>query len=202
MPWSWLRTRIHRCRVLMPIKTHEVQNSPIGVVGKLGKFVEFREELLTSTPKHSSHPELLRQQFHHSEIHSLQRTKLNLTWRNPPAHHWYAAKSPGLSLQCRSSRAHQTALARIKSGHLRSMTFVQGVKSFFICPCSLPASPAHLLDFWGISLRQLFEDQDLVCDTILRKGQIDLMDLKLDLVKNGLDNVLQGNWKQQQSCSL
>ncbi|PRD24099.1 UNVERIFIED_CONTAM: hypothetical protein NCL1_44662 [Trichonephila clavipes] len=140
--------------------------------------------------------------FHHSEIHSLQRTKLNLTWRNPPAHHWYAAKSPGLSLQCRSSRAHQTALARIKSGHLRSMTFVQGVKSFFICPCSLPASPAHLLDFWGISLRQLFEDQDLVCDTILRKGQIDLMDLKLDLVKNGLDNVLQGNWKQQQSCSL
>ncbi|GFU91822.1 RNase H domain-containing protein [Trichonephila clavipes] len=30
----------------------------------------------------------------HSEIHSLQRTKMNLTWRNPPAHHWYAAKSP------------------------------------------------------------------------------------------------------------
>ncbi|GFT47157.1 uncharacterized protein TNCV_3747991 [Trichonephila clavipes] len=49
------------------------------------------------------------------------------------------------------------------------MTFVQGVKSFFTCPCSLPASPAHLLDRWGISLRQLFEDQDLVCDTITRK---------------------------------
>ncbi|GFS68539.1 hypothetical protein TNCV_4584541 [Trichonephila clavipes] len=29
--------------------------------------------------------------FSHSEIHSLQRTKMNLTWRNPPAHHWYAA---------------------------------------------------------------------------------------------------------------
>ncbi|GFU35597.1 hypothetical protein TNCV_2099071 [Trichonephila clavipes] len=27
---------------------------------------------------------------------------MNLTWRNPPAHHWYAAKSPGLSLQCSS----------------------------------------------------------------------------------------------------
>ncbi|GFT96405.1 RNase H domain-containing protein [Trichonephila clavipes] len=35
----------------------------------------------------------------HSELHSLQRTKINLTWRNPPAHHWYAAKSPGLYLQ-------------------------------------------------------------------------------------------------------
>ncbi|GFV66673.1 hypothetical protein TNCV_2594941 [Trichonephila clavipes] len=41
---------------------------------------------------------------------------MNLTWRNPPAHHWYAAKSPGLSIQCRSSRAHQPALARFRSG--------------------------------------------------------------------------------------
>ncbi|GFV79399.1 uncharacterized protein TNCV_1903711 [Trichonephila clavipes] len=95
---------------------------------------------------------------------------MNLTWRNPPAHHWYAAKSPGLCIQCRSSRAHQTALARLRSGHLRSMIFVQGVKSFFTCPCSLLASPAHFLDCWGISLRQLYEEQDLVCETITRKG--------------------------------
>ncbi|GFU63516.1 RNase H domain-containing protein [Trichonephila clavipes] len=38
----------------------------------------------------------------HTEIHSFQRNKMNLTWRNPPAHHWYAAKSPGLSIQCMS----------------------------------------------------------------------------------------------------
>ncbi|GFX48598.1 RNase H domain-containing protein [Trichonephila clavipes] len=44
----------------------------------------------------------------HTEIPSFQRNKMNLTWRNPPAHHWYVAKSPGLSIQCRSSRAHQT----------------------------------------------------------------------------------------------
>ncbi|GFU93636.1 uncharacterized protein TNCV_3624621 [Trichonephila clavipes] len=79
----------------------------------------------------------------HSEIHSFQKkNKMNLTWRNPPAPHWYAAKSPDLSLQCRRSRAHQTALARFKSSHLRIMTFVQGVKSSFTCPCSL------LLIFW------------------------------------------------------
>ncbi|GFT47326.1 hypothetical protein TNCV_3749101 [Trichonephila clavipes] len=41
------------------------------------------------------------------------------------------------------------------------MTFVQVVKSIFTCPCSLLASPAHPLNCWGISLRQLFEDQDL-----------------------------------------
>ncbi|GFW72960.1 RNase H domain-containing protein [Trichonephila clavipes] len=39
----------------------------------------------------------------HTEIPSFQRNKMNLTWRNPPAHHCYAAKSSGLSLQCRSS---------------------------------------------------------------------------------------------------
>ncbi|GFY00817.1 uncharacterized protein TNCV_2142091 [Trichonephila clavipes] len=72
-----------------------------------------------------------------------------------------ATKSPGLSIQCRSFRTHQTVLARFRSGHLRSMTFVQGVKSFFTCPCSLLASPAHLLDCWGISLPQLYEEQGL-----------------------------------------
>ncbi|GFW18595.1 nup43 [Trichonephila clavipes] len=49
----------------------------------------------------------------HMEIHSLHRTKKNLILRNTPAHHWYAAKSPGLSLQCRCSRAHQTAFGAL-----------------------------------------------------------------------------------------
>ncbi|GFV67080.1 RNase H domain-containing protein [Trichonephila clavipes] len=79
----------------------------------------------------------------HSEIHSFQKNIMNLTWRNTPAHHWYAAKSPGLSIQCRSCRAHQTALARFRSGHLRSMTFVQGIKSFFTFPCSSSGLLGH-----------------------------------------------------------
>ncbi|GFV29138.1 uncharacterized protein TNCV_4601701 [Trichonephila clavipes] len=88
---------------------------------------------------------------------------------------WYVAKRPDLSIQCRSSRAHQTALARFRSSHLHSMNFVQRVKSFLTCPCSLLASPAHLLDCWGISLRQLNEEQGLVCETIARKAQMDLV---------------------------
>ncbi|GFX51124.1 uncharacterized protein TNCV_2734751 [Trichonephila clavipes] len=100
---------------------------------------------------------------------------MNLTWRNPPAHHWYAAKSSGLCMQCRSSRAHQTTLARLRSSHLRSMIFVQGVKSFFTCRCSLLASPAHLLDYWNIFLQQLHEEQGLVCETITRNGLMDLV---------------------------
>ncbi|GFW19822.1 uncharacterized protein TNCV_3561251 [Trichonephila clavipes] len=80
-----------------------------------------------------------------------------------------------LNRQTGSSRAHQTALARFRSGHLRIMTLVQGVKFFFTLPCSLLASPAHLLDCWGISLRQLYEEQGLVCETTTRKGQMDLV---------------------------
>ncbi|GFU94146.1 DUF4817 domain-containing protein [Trichonephila clavipes] len=111
----------------------------------------------------------------HSEIHSFHKNQMNLTWRNPPANHWCAAKSPGLYIQCRSSRAHQTALARLRSGHLRSMTFVKGVKSFFAYPCSLLASPAHLLDCWGISLRQLYEEKGLAREIITQTGQMDLV---------------------------
>ncbi|GFT51992.1 uncharacterized protein TNCV_2058411 [Trichonephila clavipes] len=96
-----------------------------------------------------------------SEIHSSQKNKMNLTWRNPPAHHWYAAKSTGLSIQCRSSRAYQTASARFRSGHLHSMTFVQEVKSFFTCPCSSSGLLGHF--------------PAAVCDTITRKGQINLV---------------------------
>ncbi|GFX17518.1 uncharacterized protein TNCV_3411181 [Trichonephila clavipes] len=99
---------------------------------------------------------------------------MNLTWRNPPAHHWYAAKSPGLFVKCRSSRVHQTDLACLRSGHLRSMTFVHGVKSFFTCRCSLLASPAHLLDCWGISLQQLYEEQGVVLLHVLARAEIDI----------------------------
>ncbi|GFV50226.1 uncharacterized protein TNCV_621391 [Trichonephila clavipes] len=68
---------------------------------------------------------------------------MNLTWRNTPAHHWYPAKSPTLSLQCRRSRALQTALVQFRSNYLSHMTFVQEVKSFFTCLCSSSGLLGH-----------------------------------------------------------
>ncbi|GFW17411.1 RNase H domain-containing protein [Trichonephila clavipes] len=81
----------------------------------------------------------------HSEIHFFQKNIMNLTWRIPPAYHWYAAKAPGLSLQSRKSKSHQTALARFRSGHLRIMTFVQGVSLSLPIPA---LSLLLLLIFW------------------------------------------------------
>ncbi|GFV29094.1 hypothetical protein TNCV_4601261 [Trichonephila clavipes] len=54
----------------------------------------------------------------HMEIHPFQRNTMHLTWQNPPSHHWHAAKSPDLSIQCRSSRAHQTTLQWRNGEHL------------------------------------------------------------------------------------
>ncbi|GFT34028.1 hypothetical protein TNCV_4384771 [Trichonephila clavipes] len=74
----------------------------------------------------------------------------------------------------RLSRILQTALVRFRSGHLRGMIFVQGLKSFFTYRCSLCASP-DFLDCWGISEGQLFGDQDQACDILRRNGQMDLV---------------------------
>ncbi|GFV87039.1 RNase H domain-containing protein [Trichonephila clavipes] len=96
-----------------------------------------------------------------SEVHSLHRAEMNLTWRNSPAHHWYAAKCPVSIVQ-----EIQEALACFRSGRLPGVTFVQGAKSFFISSC-FSCSSSGLLG-------QLFRDQDLVCDIIMRKLQMDL----------------------------
>ncbi|GFV84294.1 uncharacterized protein TNCV_1591531 [Trichonephila clavipes] len=56
----------------------------------------------------------------------LIRAEMNLTWKNHPAHHWHAVKSPGLSIQYRRSRALQTALERFRRGHLCDRWILRG----------------------------------------------------------------------------
>ncbi|GFX94213.1 RNase H domain-containing protein [Trichonephila clavipes] len=132
-----------------------MDSAGLDILSKLAKLGQMKQVCLQWIPSHVGVPgneaadELIvrgctlsnppSSVLNHSEIHSLHRTKMNLTWRNSPAHHWYAAKNPGLSLQCRSSRVHQTALARFRSGHLCGMTFCAGSKVFLylslLSPC-------------------------------------------------------------------
>ncbi|GFY59380.1 RNase H domain-containing protein [Trichonephila inaurata madagascariensis] len=65
-----------------------------------------------------------------SEIFSIHRVEANFISSVPPTHDWYAGYSPGLSLQSVGTRLEQTALARLQSGHMRSLKFVVG--DFFI----------------------------------------------------------------------
>ncbi|GBM56106.1 hypothetical protein AVEN_43481-1 [Araneus ventricosus] len=91
-----------------------------------------------------------------------RRAKANSTWKVPPAHEWYAGNRPGLSLQSEGTRSAQTALARLRSGHIKSLKFVD--KTYSSCPCSCPA---HVIDCIGASERLLWsEGGEWTCGTV------------------------------------
>ncbi|GBN65932.1 hypothetical protein AVEN_41172-1 [Araneus ventricosus] len=74
------------------------------------------------------------------------------------------------------TRSAQTALARLRSGHIKSLKFIDKEKTFSSCPCSCPASPAHIIDCIGASARQLWsgEGKGLV-ELLERYGVMDLV---------------------------
>ncbi|GBN80364.1 hypothetical protein AVEN_131331-1 [Araneus ventricosus] len=78
-----------------------------------------------------------------------------------PAHEWYAGNRPGLTLQSEGTRSAQTALARLRSGHIKSLKFVDKEKTYSSCPCSCPASPAHVIDCIGASVRLLWSEGEM-----------------------------------------
>ncbi|GBO21862.1 hypothetical protein AVEN_138039-1, partial [Araneus ventricosus] len=94
-----------------------------------------------------------------SEIFSIHKAKANSAWKNPPTHDWYAGNRPGLSLQSVGTRSAQTALARLRRGHIKSLKFIDKEKTVSSCPCSCPASPAHIIDCIGASARQLWSEE-------------------------------------------
>ncbi|GBM31420.1 hypothetical protein AVEN_98515-1 [Araneus ventricosus] len=65
-------------------------------------------------------------------------------------------------------RSAQTALARLRSGHIKSLKFIDKEKTFSSCPCSCPASPAHIIDCIGASARQLWSGEG--------KGLVELLE--------------------------
>ncbi|GBO28105.1 hypothetical protein AVEN_153372-1 [Araneus ventricosus] len=79
-------------------------------------------------------------------------------------------------LQSVGTRSAQTALARLRSGHIKSLKFIDKEKTFSSCPCSCPASPAHIIDCIGASARQLWsgEGKGLV-ELLERHGVMDLV---------------------------
>ncbi|GBM31445.1 hypothetical protein AVEN_39241-1 [Araneus ventricosus] len=82
--------------------------------------------------------------------------KANSTWKVPRAHEWYARNRPVLSLPTEGTRSAQTALARLRSNHIKSLKFVDKAKTYSSCPCS--ASPAHVIDCIGASARLLWSE--------------------------------------------
>ncbi|GBN14748.1 hypothetical protein AVEN_168240-1 [Araneus ventricosus] len=126
--------------------------------------------------KGSSLPSAASGELFASEIFSIHRAKANSTWKAPPAHEWHAGNRPGLSLKSEGSRSTQTALARLRSGHIKSLKFVNIEKTYSSCPCSCPVSPDHVIDCIGASARLLWiEGVNGLVALLERHGIMDLV---------------------------
>ncbi|UYV64586.1 NAE1 [Cordylochernes scorpioides] len=77
-------------------------------------------------------------------------------WKSDAAHDWYRAG--GTSTGSVLPREQQSLISRLKSGHLRTMTFQNGCKVFPLCTkCnSQPATPRHIIDCIDSSIDELY----------------------------------------------
>ncbi|GBN28447.1 hypothetical protein AVEN_224410-1, partial [Araneus ventricosus] len=111
-----------------------------------------------------------------SEIFSIHKVKANSTWKVPPTHEWYTGNQPELSLQSEGTISAQTALARLRSGHIKSLKFVDKEKTYSSCPFNCPASPAHVIDCIGDSASLMWSEGENGFVVLLeRHGIMDLV---------------------------
>ncbi|GFW61856.1 RNase H domain-containing protein [Trichonephila clavipes] len=95
----------------------------------------------------------------------------------PSNHHWYESKHPGSSFLLKCDRASQTAISRLKSGHIKSLFFCGGRKTFVLCTkCKTQqASPDHILGCLGLSREDVFSSPLLVLDFLRVNGLLGLV---------------------------
>ncbi|GFT08626.1 uncharacterized protein TNCV_661981 [Trichonephila clavipes] len=93
----------------------------------------------------------------YKELYSNERSKLNLRWRTPPVHHWYNGTPLGTLLEVKCDHNSLTALARLKIGHLKCLSFERGRKIHPTCKkcCDYPTSSEHILNCVGFSKEDL-----------------------------------------------
>ncbi|GBN98954.1 hypothetical protein AVEN_245295-1 [Araneus ventricosus] len=91
-------------------------------------------------------------------------------------HSWYRSEGPGASIHFKGDRKDQTALARLASGHLKTLRFSRRDKKFNICTqCNMmEATPQHLLDCVTLVQDDLLKRPDFVLEVMKAN---DLMDL-------------------------
>ncbi|GBM91021.1 hypothetical protein AVEN_198490-1 [Araneus ventricosus] len=94
----------------------------------------------------------------------------------PPAHSWYRNECPGASIHFKADRKGHTAMARLTSGHLKTLRFSRGDKKFNICTkCNMiEATSQHLLDCVALAYNDLPKRPDFVLEVMKAN---DLMDL-------------------------
>ncbi|GBN02179.1 hypothetical protein AVEN_62291-1, partial [Araneus ventricosus] len=110
------------------------------------------------------------------ELYSRRKALVSISWRHPPAHSWYRCEGPYAAIHFKLVRKDQKALARLSSGHLKTLRFSRSDKKFNICTkCNIiEATPQHLLDCVALVYDDLLKRPDFVLE-VMRAN--DLMDL-------------------------
>ncbi|GBM46986.1 hypothetical protein AVEN_217288-1 [Araneus ventricosus] len=110
------------------------------------------------------------------QLYSRRKAFINIPWRHPPDHSWYRSEGPGAAIHFKGDRKGQTALARLTSGHLKTLRFCRGDKKFNICTkCHMiEVTPQHLLDCVALVYDDLLKRPDFVLEVVKAN---DLMDL-------------------------
>ncbi|GFY32908.1 RNase H domain-containing protein [Trichonephila clavipes] len=110
------------------------------------------------------------------EIFSRTKHHNKTAWITPLEHDWCPCSHSGGSVAHGFTRQDETILARFRSGHLKTMKFFEGCRSFERCTnfFSEPASSARILECLGLTKQDLADDSLLVLDFL---KVYDVMDL-------------------------
>ncbi|GFV65223.1 putative RNA-directed DNA polymerase from transposon BS [Trichonephila clavipes] len=113
----------------------------------------------------------------YSEHQSKINRQLSKEWKIPPSHHWYVVREPGSFLDLNCDRASKTAISRLASGHTKSLSFLEGRKTFKFCSKYKvqQASAEHILDCLGLSREDLYDSPLLVIDYLRVNNLMDLV---------------------------
>ncbi|GBN93535.1 hypothetical protein AVEN_200906-1 [Araneus ventricosus] len=111
------------------------------------------------------------------ELYSRRKVFVNISWRHLLAHSWYRSEGPGATMHFKGDRKDQSALARLTSGHLKTLRFSRGDKKSNICTkCNMiEATPQHLLDCVALVYDNLLKRPDFVLEVMKTNDLIDLI---------------------------
>ncbi|GBO38615.1 hypothetical protein AVEN_188888-1, partial [Araneus ventricosus] len=118
-------------------------------------------------------------------------------------HSWYRSEGPDATIHFKGGRKDQTALARLTSGHLKTLRFSRGDKKFNICPkCNMvEATPQHLLDCVALVYDDLLMRPDFVLEVMKANDLMDLILFRSEGLERREDiSALSSKWEGTCKC--
>ncbi|GBO00697.1 hypothetical protein AVEN_271573-1 [Araneus ventricosus] len=106
----------------------------------------------------SSHPIPSSSEITFPELFSRGKVQNKEEWLEPPSHHCYRGRKPGLALSLPCDRQSITCFSRLASGHLKCLTYSEGNKIYPLRPkCQQhQASPKHILDCLRLDWEEIY----------------------------------------------